>query len=116
SSELIAYMTKLTLERLDPAREPKRRAEPRSKAKELVSAPKVTAHHLPRALKRKIWQRDQGRCTSCHSTHRLQLDHVRPKHEGGPTTEENLRLLCFHCNQRHADRTYGRARMQRYRA
>jgi hypothetical protein len=110
TSELIAYLAKLALKKLDPAKEPLRRS------KELVSTSEVTVQHrLPRALKRQIWRRDRGRCTGCGSTHRLQLDHILPRHEQGPTTAENLRLLCFHCNQRHADRTYGRARMERYR-
>jgi hypothetical protein len=112
TAELIAYLAKLALKELDPAREPMKKR----RSKELVSAPQVPAHHIPRPLKRAIWQRDQGRCTNCKSTHRLQLDHITPRHEGGATTAANLRLLCFHCNQRHADRSYGYQRMERYRA
>jgi hypothetical protein len=54
---------------------------------------------LPAALKRKIYQRDK-KCTNCGSIHRLNFDHRIPYALGGPTNQENLRLLCFHCNQR----------------
>jgi 5-methylcytosine-specific restriction endonuclease McrA len=111
TAELLAYMAKETLKRLDPAREPMKKR----RSKELVSASQVTPQHIPRSLKRRIWRRDRGRCTNCRSAYRLQLDHILPRHRGGVTTETNLRLLCFHCNQRHADCTYGRPRMERYR-
>jgi 5-methylcytosine-specific restriction endonuclease McrA len=42
----------------------------------------------------------------------LQKDHIKPPPLGGETNEENLRLLCFHCNQRAAIRVFA-AQLQR---
>lgn len=62
---------------------------------------KVNSRYIKAAVKRKIWKRDEGRCQfigknghRCQETHGLQLDHIQPLALGGPTTEENLRLLC----------------------
>lgn len=52
------------------------------------------------SLKRLIYQRDEKKCTICGSTHDLQYDHIQPKALGGNDEIENLRLLCFACNQR----------------
>ena len=54
---------------------------------------------IPAAVRRAVWERDQGRCTwpldgggRCGSTHRLELDHLIPWAERGPSTVENLRV------------------------
>jgi hypothetical protein len=54
---------------------------------------------IPASIKREVYKRDQ-KCTNCGSTHRLNYDHRHPYALGGPTSVENLRLLCFQCNQR----------------
>jgi hypothetical protein len=51
-------------------------------------------------VRKLIYQRDEKKCTICGSTHDLQYDHIQPKALGGGDTVENLRLLCFSCNQR----------------
>lgn len=51
-------------------------------------------------LKKQVYQRDEKKCTICGSTHNLQYDHIQPKALGGGDAVENLRLLCFSCNQR----------------
>jgi hypothetical protein len=61
--------------------------------------------------RRRVWRRDQGRCTNCGSAHALQYDHIQPKAAGGEDTFENLRLLCANCNQRAAVIYYGRKKM-----
>jgi hypothetical protein len=109
-AELVALLAKIALEKLDPAREPKR----------LVSASEVNRdsvdpHRIPAALRRTTWKRDRGRCTQCNGIFRLQIDHIKPVALGGPTSIENLRLLCFHCNQLHADRVFGRPKMEGFR-
>ncbi len=45
--------------------------------------------------------RDQGRCSFplegggvCGSTYQLELDHIRPRAMGGPSTVENVRMAC----------------------
>src|SRR5437762_8604025 len=56
---------------------------------------------VPAAIKRTVWQRDQGRCVwpmgdgkPCGESRQLQLDHILPVALGGTTTAGNLRLLC----------------------
>ena len=57
---------------------------------------------IPQALKREAWARDQAKCCNCGSQHSLELDHIHPIALGGPSTPDNLRLLCKNCNQRAA--------------
>lgn len=51
-------------------------------------------------VKKAVHERDKGKCTKCESTHNLQYDHIKPFSLGGKSTLENIRLLCFNCNQR----------------
>ena len=73
---------------------------------------------IPAAIKRAVWERDQGRCSyvdpatgrRCTSRHLLQIDHIRPWARGGGTEPDNLRLLCHaHHRHRHAGPTLPRA-------
>ena len=52
------------------------------------------------ATKREVYVRDEKKCVKCGSTYNLQFDHRMPKGLGGSHAKENLRLLCFNCNQR----------------
>ena len=63
--------------------------------------------YLPAAVKHAVWQRDQGQCCKCGSRRNLQYDHIEPLGIGGKSGIENLRLLCFSCNQRAAMHVYG---------
>ena len=77
-------------------------------------APKSRAsgRAIPAAVKRKVWQRDRGRCRyadphtrrRCTSRHLLQIDHVLPYTLGGGSDPANLRLLC-HAHHRHRHRS-----------
>lgn len=49
-------------------------------------------------VKKEVYLRDQ-KCTKCGSTHRLQFDHQLPFALGGDSSVQNIRLLCFNCNQ-----------------
>lgn len=51
-------------------------------------------------LRRSVLERDGYRCLFCGSTTRLTMDHVIPEAKGGPTTFENLQVLCGSCNSR----------------
>lgn len=59
---------------------------------------------IPLGLRYKILQRDCFKCTLCGSspatipTIILHIDHIVPYSKGGPTKEENLRVLCSSCN------------------
>lgn len=52
------------------------------------------------SVKKEVYERDHGRCTRCRGTYKLEYDHILPYAMGGKSTVENLRLLCFSCNQR----------------
>ncbi len=76
---------------------------------------------IPAAVKRAVWERDQGRCTwpldsggVCGSMHRLELDHVDPWSKGGEPTQANLRLLCGRHNHVAARRAFGTRCVDRY--
>ena len=89
---------------------PRRPAQP---ARSVTSPPKRSASNsraIPMAIKRRVWQRDDGRCSyvdprtgrRCASRHLLQIDHQIPYALGGSAEPGNLRLLCFaHHRHRH---------------
>ena len=57
--------------------------------------------------KRRVWERQRKKCTVCKKEHPLEEmegDHITPWSEGGPTTEENLQMLCRDCNRRKGTR------------
>ena len=68
---------------------------------------KVSSKAISKKLKHFIWHRDRGQCAQCGSRHNLNFDHIHPRALGGVHSTENLRLLCFHCNQRRALVTFG---------
>jgi 5-methylcytosine-specific restriction endonuclease McrA len=77
---------------------------------------------VPAAVKRAVWQRDGGRCTyvspdgrRCESRWQLELDHVEAAALGGPSTVANTRLRCKPHNLLHADETFGREHMARFK-
>ena len=55
---------------------------------------------IPATVKKAVFERDKGRCTKCRSTYKLEYDHMMPFSMGGESTVDNLRILCFSCNQR----------------
>jgi hypothetical protein len=65
------------------------------------------ARYVSAAVKHLVWKRDRGCCTKCGSRRNLNYDHIRPVALGGLATPENLRLLCFGCNQRASIRNLG---------
>ena len=81
---------------------------PRSTA---VSTPR--GRHVPANVKREVWTRDAGRCAfvgtngRCDETGFLELHHVVPFADGGPTTAENLQLRCRAHNAYEAKEHFG---------
>lgn len=63
--------------------------------------------HISKEIKFQVWQRDNGKCTKCGSSRHLNYDHIKPYALNGDSSLGNLRLLCFHCNQRQAIKTFG---------
>jgi hypothetical protein len=76
---------------------------------------------VPAAVKREVWKRSGGRCEwtfasgeVCGSAMRLEYDHVTPRALGGPSTIENVRLLCRGHNDLAARKVFGSEWMDRY--
>jgi hypothetical protein len=62
--------------------------------------PSISLKRIPSAqIKRAVYKRDRV-CQKCGSPHHLNVDHIKPYSLHGASTLENLRLLCFNCNQR----------------
>lgn len=69
-----------------------------------------------RLTRKEIFARDNWQCVYCgRHTRDLTLDHVVPRHRGGPHTWENLVAACKTCNHRKAGRTPAEARMEMLR-
>lgn len=49
-------------------------------------------------VRRKVLQRDGYVCQLCGSRSRLEVDHVVPLQEGGPSHIDNLQCLCRNCH------------------
>lgn len=60
-----------------------------------------------------IFERDHYTCQYCgKQTHALTLDHVIPRHSGGPHTWENVVSACVNCNRRKAGKSPEEAGMK----
>jgi hypothetical protein len=77
---------------------------------------------IPVEVRRQVWARDEGQCAwvgpdghRCGSRWRLEVDHLVAAALGGPSTLPNLRLACARHNRLHAEETFGRAFMDRFR-
>jgi 5-methylcytosine-specific restriction endonuclease McrA len=61
---------------------------------------RANTRHIPAAVRREVWRRDEGRCAfegprgRCRETGRLEFHHLQPFAEGGPATVANLSLRC----------------------
>lgn len=58
-------------------------------------------------VRRQVFRKAEEKCESCGSRYALEVDHIFPVAKGGPSTIENLRLLCRNCNQRAAIEHFG---------
>ncbi len=77
--------------------------------------------HIPAHVQREVWERDGGRCqyplasgSVCGATRHLELDHIHPKSLGGPSTADNLRVVCRGHNDLAARHVLGDEVMDRY--
>ena len=131
-------VSKQFLDKLDAARRGQGHAQPGASAEKVIEAaldlllaqqarrrgevkkpqqnprPTKNPSHIPAAVRREVWSRDEGKCTwpldsggICGSTLRLEIDHVVPRGRGGPSTVENCRLACAMHNQLAARQVYG---------
>jgi 5-methylcytosine-specific restriction endonuclease McrA len=93
-----------------------RQARRESRTTEVKSEPKgeATSRHIPAAIADQVFVRDQGQCTyvspggvRCRAKSNLEIDHEIPFAMGGPSSLENLRLLCRAHNALHAQKQFG---------
>src|SRR5690606_31737361 len=68
------------------------------KVRETIQDP--NSRYLTNQTKREVYEKSNGICENCGSVFLLQYDHIVAFSKGGKSIPENLRLLCFHCNQR----------------
>jgi hypothetical protein len=80
-----------------------------------------SSRYVPAAIRRAVWKRDGGRCQHplerggvCGSTLRVQLHHIVPWAQGGPTTVANLRCACAFHNDLAAREAFGDEVMDRF--
>jgi hypothetical protein len=65
-----------------------------------VHAPQPRGRHIPADVRRRVWERDDGRCAFVGSHGRctergfLEFHHLQPYADGGPSMVENLELRC----------------------
>jgi hypothetical protein len=82
----------------------------------------VGRRHIPKRIRRAVWERDQGQCTfvsadgtRCDSSSFLQFDHIQPVARGGKASVDGIRLRCRAHNQYEAERVFGAEFMNRKR-
>jgi hypothetical protein len=62
-----------------------------------------SSRNIPRDILIKVIRRDNQVCQNCYQyvpESKIEIDHKIPLSKGGPTTVENLRVLCFDCNRK----------------
>ena len=73
----------------------------RRTAAELIvryEAARLLSRRVPAEIFTAVMLRDNGCCRYCQSTELVHLDHIHPYSKGGPTSVENLQVLCARCN------------------
>ena len=78
------------------------------------SGPPANPRHIPAAVKRAVWKRDQGRCAfvakngrRCSERGRLEFHHVHAYALGGAATRENIALRCRSHNAYEGAKLFG---------
>ena len=69
----------------------------------------MSQSRVPKSLREKVARAARYRCGYCLSVQTvmgasLEIDHLVPEAEGGPTVEENLWLACSECNNHKSSR------------
>jgi hypothetical protein len=83
---------------------------------------RVNSRHVPHAVRKRVWSRDEGRCTflgtlgRCAETGGLEFHHIVPFARGGGTTVENITLRCRAHNQYEAEQVFGAEKVATARA
>ena len=95
------------------ARSRTEKAGRRAASETLAASQHRSSRHVPAAVRRRVWKRDQGQCAFVGDSRRctergfLEFHHVVPFADGGPTTAENLQLRCRAHNVYEAEQHFG---------
>lgn len=89
-----SYMSKLSCEAIENINRKKYKLT--DKGRETQTSGRTPTN----SQQRELYARGEGVCEKCGSLFKVQKDHRHPYALGGKTETSNLRLLCFHCNQR----------------
>ncbi len=90
----------LLIDHLERQRFARLTSPPRSRSESTASG-----RHIPAAVRRAVWQRDEGRCAfvgrtgRCRETAFIEFHHVEPYAAGGAATVDNIQLRCRAHNQ-----------------
>jgi len=78
-----------------------------------TKAPSAGSRHIPAAVRRQVWARDDGRCAfigpagRCTERHFIEFHHVSPYAVGGEPTVDNIELRCRAHNVHEAAKYFG---------
>jgi hypothetical protein len=93
---------------------------PKPRASNSRRPTKPGSRHIPSEVRRTVWARDEGQCRfvgpdgqRCAARGLLEFHHVVPFAKGGPSTVDNIVMLCEPHNALAAERDFGRRFMQR---
>ena len=112
--ELLLELTNAGLAKLQENKFGKNRVQNSTTPAPVVTAQKHT-RYTPKSVQYEVWQRDKAKCVNCGSQNNVQLDHSEvPFAFGGLNSAKNLRLLCFHCNQRSAIKIFGLEKIKKH--
>ncbi len=110
-AELIDVAVTEKLARLE-ARKLGRAVTPKRTVGDTDTTPR--SRHVPAAIRRAVWQRDDGQCVfrdasghRCSARERLQFHHRHPFGVGGDHAVENVCLLCHAHNRAIAETDFG---------
>jgi hypothetical protein len=118
--QLIKMAVAEKVERLEAKRFAKAK-RPRKSLDETDTTPR--SRHIPAAVRRTVYERDEGRCAyvngqgrRCQTRERLKFHHDEtPFAKGGDHSPENIRLMCHAHNALLAEQEYGKKKMALHR-
>lgn len=93
--------------------------EPRESKALPTSEVKSKGRYIPKAIRREVWVKAEGKCQYqdkqtgrvCGSTHKLEIEHLKPYAWGGGHQPDNLQLLCRNHNQHKAKKIFGEVKV-----
>lgn len=65
-----------------------------------VAKPPHERRAIPRKQRKRVFARDDNRCTYCGNTSDLSIDHCIPVSKGGSDDDQNLVTACLPCNNK----------------